>query len=84
MGISSVWSFGVGKFLVTDVIGVQFWRGTLEEASTEFSSRSPRGEITLVIQGKERSDLERLSSDEEIQQELQRALDNNITISEVV
>ena len=29
----------------------EFWRGTLDEAAAEFSARTPRGEITLVVEG---------------------------------
>eukprot|EP00250_Pteridium_aquilinum_P013313 c21267_g1_i1 orf=352-942(-) len=59
----------------------EFWRGTLEEANAEFSSRSPRGEITLVIQGLQKHDLKG-PTDEEIQLQLVKALDNGISISE--
>ena len=29
----------------------EFWRGTLAEAAEEFTHRTPRGEITLVVAG---------------------------------
>lgn len=29
----------------------EFWRGTLDEAAAAFSARTPRGEITLVVEG---------------------------------
>ena len=29
----------------------EFWRGTLSESKREFEERTPRGEITLVIEG---------------------------------
>lgn len=59
----------------------EFWRGTLEEANVEFSSRNPRGEITLVIQGLQKADLKG-PTDEDIQLELERALANGVSISE--
>src|SRR6266508_3025511 len=31
---------------------VQFWRGTLGEANEAFSTRQPKGEITVLIEGK--------------------------------
>lgn len=59
----------------------EFWRGTLEEANLEFSNRSPRGEITLVIQGFQKADFKG-PTDEDIQLELEKALANGISISE--
>lgn len=29
----------------------EFWRGTLDDAAAEFTARTPRGEITLVVEG---------------------------------
>ncbi|MCO5556138.1 hypothetical protein L7F22_009682 [Adiantum nelumboides] len=59
----------------------EFWRGTLEEAIAEFSSRVPRGEITLVIQGWQKDFLEE-PTDGDIQLELERAVANGFSVSE--
>ncbi|KAI5058289.1 hypothetical protein GOP47_0026459 [Adiantum capillus-veneris] len=59
----------------------EFWRGTLEEAVAEFSSRVPRGEITLVIQGWQK-DYSQEPTDEDIQLELEKAMANGFSMSE--
>ncbi|KAH7429710.1 hypothetical protein KP509_09G062500 [Ceratopteris richardii] len=59
----------------------EFWRGTLEEALSEFSNRNPRGEITLVVQGWQKAYSQELT-DEDIKHELEIALANGFSMSE--
>ena len=45
-------------------VGRQFWRGTLQSASDEWELRTPKGEITLLIQGVKRGEEEGVSEEE--------------------
>ncbi|KAF3447301.1 hypothetical protein FNV43_RR12484 [Rhamnella rubrinervis] len=61
----------------------EFWRGTLREAKEEFSSRQPKGEITLLIQGKEDQAIE-APSESDLEKDLQDLIYNGHTLSTAV
>lgn len=60
----------------------QFWRGTLGEANRIFSSRHPKGEITVIVEGKEKSVAE-TPSESELEHELRSLVSNGHSISMV-
>ncbi|XP_015902588.3 uncharacterized protein LOC107435483 isoform X1 [Ziziphus jujuba] len=61
----------------------EFWRGTLEEAKEAFASRQPKGEITLLIQGKENPTVE-TPSESELENELRNLIYNGHSLSTAV
>ena len=42
---------GPGPSPSSSQVHEEFWRGTLDDAAAEFTARTPRGEITLVVEG---------------------------------
>lgn len=61
----------------------EFWRGTLEDACKTFSSRHPKGEITVIIEGKVKSVTE-VPLDCEIEHDLKVLISNGHSISTAV
>lgn len=61
---------------------LQFWRGTLGEANEAFASRQPKGEITILIEGKLTSDDE-TPSEEFLEHELRELTSKGHTLSAV-
>ncbi|PKI49643.1 uncharacterized protein LOC116213500 [Punica granatum] len=61
----------------------EFWRGTLCEAKEEFLTRQPRGEITLLIEGKTSSEPE-APSDTQLENELRRLISSGHSLSAAV
>ncbi|ONK80821.1 uncharacterized protein A4U43_C01F22150 [Asparagus officinalis] len=57
-----------------------FWHGTLGEANIIFSSRHPKGEITTIVEGKEKSVAE-TPSESELEHELRSLVSNGHSIS---
>jgi len=58
---------GSRRIVATRELTKQFeevWRGTLEEAIAHYTHQSPKGEFTLVVEGKPRDDLQDLSEAE--------------------
>src|SRR5215211_4422549 len=51
----------------------EYWRGDVSGAVAYFSSQAPRGEFTLVVEGKTQNDTERWT-----QEQLQRAIANEL------
>ncbi|XP_020247642.1 uncharacterized protein LOC109825246 isoform X3 [Asparagus officinalis] len=58
----------------------EFWRGTLGEANRIFSSRHPKGEITVIVEGKEKFVAE-TPSESELEHELRSFVSNGHSIS---
>jgi hypothetical protein len=63
--------------------GFQFCRGTLEQIRKQFEDQSPRGEITLVIEGIPQSASKQILSEEEIEAQLGSLIAAGISPSEV-
>lgn len=61
----------------------QFWRGTLGEAKEAFSTHQPKGEITLLIEGKTILAVE-TPSEYELENELSNLLSNGHSLSTAV
>ncbi|XP_062095099.1 uncharacterized protein LOC133800988 isoform X3 [Humulus lupulus] len=61
----------------------QFWRGTLGEAKEAFSVHKPKGEITLLIEGKANPTIE-TPSDCELEKELSNLISNGHSLSTAV
>ncbi|XP_008775433.2 ribosomal RNA small subunit methyltransferase I [Phoenix dactylifera] len=61
----------------------EFWRGTLGEANKIFSTQQPRGEITLLIEGKAKSVAE-VPADDQLELELRELISNGHSISMAV
>eukprot|EP01018_Ginkgo_biloba_P021895 Gb_29354 [translate_table: standard] len=83
----SISAFGESRYCVIaremTKLHEEFWRGTLEEARSEFSQRDPKGEITLLIQGHE-NDPTKAPTEEELECQLQDLVSNGHSISEAV
>jgi 16S rRNA (cytidine1402-2'-O)-methyltransferase len=61
---------------------LQFWRGTLGEANEAFATRQPKGEITVLIEGKLISDDE-IPSEDFLEHELRELTAKGYTLSAV-
>ncbi|XP_024030296.1 uncharacterized protein LOC21404741 [Morus notabilis] len=61
----------------------QFWRGTLGQAKEAFSSHQPKGEITLLIEGKTNPTVE-TPSESELENELSNLIANGHSLSMAV
>ncbi|PON74584.1 rRNA small subunit methyltransferase I [Parasponia andersonii] len=61
----------------------QFWRGTLEEAKEAFSVHQPKGEITLLIEGKTSPTVE-TPSECELENELSNLISSGYSLSTAV
>ncbi|XP_010539186.1 PREDICTED: uncharacterized protein LOC104813319, partial [Tarenaya hassleriana] len=61
----------------------EFWRGTLGEAKEAFLIRQPKGEITLLIEGKEETKVE-MPTESELEEELRRLISDGQTLSSAV
>lgn len=61
----------------------QFWRGTLGQAKEAFSSHQPKGEITLLIEGKTNPTVEP-PSESELENELSNLIANGHSLSMAV
>ncbi|XP_031503447.1 uncharacterized protein LOC116266382 isoform X2 [Nymphaea colorata] len=61
----------------------EFWRGTLGEAKEAFSSYQPKGEITILVEGKRDSAAE-VPSEAEIAHELRELVSNGHSLSMAV
>ncbi|XP_058106011.1 uncharacterized protein LOC131249342 isoform X3 [Magnolia sinica] len=58
----------------------QFWRGTLGEAKEAFSNQQPKGEITLLIEGKENS-VDEVPSETQLEHDLRDLISNGQSLS---
>ncbi|XP_020423858.1 uncharacterized protein LOC18793762 isoform X2 [Prunus persica] len=58
----------------------EFWRGTLGEAEEVFSTRTPRGEITVLVERKENSPVE-TPSESQLEDELRDLISNGHSLS---
>ncbi|KAJ8439216.1 hypothetical protein Cgig2_003429 [Carnegiea gigantea] len=61
----------------------EFWRGTLREAKEAFTERKPKGEITLLIEGKAK-DIDEAPQDSQIEEELRELITNGHSLSMAV
>ncbi|KAI5353801.1 hypothetical protein L3X38_006695 [Prunus dulcis] len=61
----------------------EFWRGTLGEAEEVFSTRTPRGEITVLVERKENSPVE-TPSESQLEDELRDLISNGHSLSTAV
>lgn len=61
----------------------QFWRGTLGEAEQWFITHQPRGEITVLIEGKEDTPVE-TPSESQLENELRELISNGHSLSTVM
>ncbi|KAI5402922.1 hypothetical protein KIW84_050498 [Lathyrus oleraceus] len=61
----------------------QFWRGSLGEANHVFSTRLPKGELTILIEGQANSKAEP-PSDTELENELRELIENGESLSTAV
>lgn len=61
----------------------QFWRGTLADAKEVFSTYQPKGEITLLIEGKEKSIVE-APSECELENQLRDLISSGHSLSTVM
>ncbi|KAK1310349.1 hypothetical protein QJS10_CPA08g00153 [Acorus calamus] len=61
----------------------EFWRGTLGEAKEVFSTRQPKGEITLLIEGKAHSVIE-MPSEVQLEHELRELVSSGHSLSMAV
>lgn len=66
--------------MITTVI--QFWRGSLGEAKQVFSTHQPKGEITLLIEGKVNSEIE-MPSEIQLENELRHLISTGHSLSTV-
>ena len=62
---------------------MQFWRGTLHEAKEAFVSRKPRGEMTLLIEGKVDC-VDEVPQDSQIENELRELISSGHSLSMVM
>ncbi|KAL3677946.1 hypothetical protein R1sor_020902 [Riccia sorocarpa] len=60
----------------------EFWRGSLDQALTEFKTRSARGEITLIIEGVCKESQHQLVDEDELRSRLRSLLDAGKSPSE--
>lgn len=60
----------------------QFWRGNLGEACKAFSAQQPKGEITLLIDGKEKS-ADEAPSEDHLELELRELISSGHSLSMV-
>lgn len=65
-----------------DALLLQFWRGSLGEAKQEFLIRQPKGEITLLIEGKEETKTEN-PTESQLEQELAVLISDGHSLSSV-
>lgn len=68
--------------LITLLLPHQFWRGTLGEAKEVFSIREPKGEITLITEGKAKSAVEN-PPEYQLENELQDLISSGHSLSTV-
>ncbi|KAL2892751.1 Ribosomal RNA small subunit methyltransferase I [Bienertia sinuspersici] len=61
----------------------EFWRGTLQEAKEAFLSRQPRGEMTLLIEGKAKC-IDEPPQDSQIEDELRELITSGQSLSMAV
>ncbi|KAL9245575.1 hypothetical protein vseg_019211 [Gypsophila vaccaria] len=61
----------------------EFWRGTLGEAKETFSARLPKGEITLLVEGKAKC-IDEPPPDSQIEDELKELITNGHSLSMAV
>ncbi|KAL5705596.1 16S rRNA (cytidine(1402)-2'-O)-methyltransferase [Ranunculus cassubicifolius] len=61
----------------------EFWRGSLKEAKEAFSTHQPKGEITLLVEGKEIS-VEEAPSEAELEKQLGDLISNGHSLSTAV
>jgi 16S rRNA C1402 (ribose-2'-O) methylase RsmI len=61
---------------------LQFWRGTLGEANEAFATRQPKGEITVLIEGKLIS-VDETPSEDFLEHELRELTAKGYTLSAV-
>lgn len=60
----------------------QFWRGTLGEANKRYSTQEPKGEITLLIEGKANS-VNNVPSNDQLELELKELISKGHSLSMV-
>ncbi|OAE29332.1 hypothetical protein AXG93_3102s1590 [Marchantia polymorpha subsp. ruderalis] len=60
----------------------EFWRGSLEEAQREFMSRSPRGEMTFIVEGLPKGFRDQPMAEDELISRLQNLIDAGKSPSE--
>ncbi|CAL5191774.1 unnamed protein product [Lathyrus oleraceus] len=68
-------------FLV--IQGNEFWRGSFGEANHVFSTRLPKGELTILIKGQANSKAEP-PSDTELENDLRGLIENGVSLSTAV
>ncbi|KAL5073926.1 hypothetical protein RYX36_012910 [Vicia faba] len=61
----------------------EFWRGSLGEANHVFSTRLPKGELTILVEGQASSKVEP-PSDTELESELRELIENGESLSTAV
>ncbi|KAJ3673899.1 hypothetical protein LUZ60_005891 [Juncus effusus] len=61
----------------------EFWRGIIGEANKHFSEKQPKGEITILIEGKLDTGPE-IPSDSHLEFELQKLISNGLPLSSAV
>lgn len=61
----------------------EFWRGTLGEAKEKFSNYQPKGEITLLIEGKMNFSVE-APSDDQLERDLRKLISSGHSLSSAV
>ncbi|XP_074279387.1 uncharacterized protein LOC141604792 [Silene latifolia] len=61
----------------------EFWRGTLEEAKEAFTTRQPKGEITLLVEGKAKC-IDESVPDSQIEDELKELITSGHSLSMAV
>ncbi|KAK5823807.1 Ribosomal RNA small subunit methyltransferase I [Gossypium arboreum] len=61
----------------------EFWRGTLGTAKEAFSTRQPKGEITLLIEGNSNSSVE-TPSESQLENDLRELISNGHSLSSAV
>lgn len=68
--------------LMRGALLLQFWRGSLGDAKREFLIRQPKGEITLLIEGKEETKPEN-PTESQLEEELRVLISDGHSLSTV-
>lgn len=63
-------------------LGSQFWRGTLESANKVFLDHQPKGEITVLIEGKKTAATE-IPTETQLESNLRCLISSGHSLSEV-
>lgn len=81
--INTLWAVIILDLLTKIVMPHQFWRGTLGEAKEMYSTHQPKGEITLLIEGKTKSTVE-TPSECQLEDELRNLISSGHSLSTVM